>query len=399
MLPVLFTIPGINREVPGYGVMLMIGFLLAILWAAHRAMRSGGNPDIILNCGFIALIGGVIGGRAMFVAHYWEQFAARGDALAIAWSIVDITRGGLEFYGGFVLASLGVVAYLFLWKHSLRWYLDIVAPSAALGLAIGRVGCFLNGCCYGGVCELPWAVRFPFGSNPQSSQWEDKAPGAALREELLFSLGDSELISPVSRQSLAASPQQIDAAQVEQRAARDAHNALLAKLADMSPDARAAAQRELDRATMRLARAVSKYADVRGNMERYNLSLAQLQSLAAQHPSLPVHPTQLYSTVTAGLLAFLLSAIYWRRTRDGQVVCTMLILEPMTRWLIEVIRADNPVDTLAVFTISQGIAVGLMATGVLGLALLQSQPPRSARAVVWEPEPDAAPARAATAST
>ena len=135
MHPVLFTIPGINLSVPAYGFMMMLGFLTAILWAAYRAQRSGANPDVVLNCGFIALIGGVAGARAMYVVHYWDQFALRGSPGQIIWGILNVSEGGLEFYGGFIAATLGVLLYMVLWKHSLRWYVDITAPSAMLARA------------------------------------------------------------------------------------------------------------------------------------------------------------------------------------------------------------------------------------------------------------------------
>src|SRR5574337_1127729 len=111
MAPVLFHLPVCGRAVPGYGVMLMIGFFLSIWWAAKRAEKSGANPDVVLNCGFIALICGVVGCRLMYVVHYWDQFKYQGDFLHILWAIVDVTKGGLEFYGGFILTVICVLAW------------------------------------------------------------------------------------------------------------------------------------------------------------------------------------------------------------------------------------------------------------------------------------------------
>ena len=85
MKPVLFTIPGINWDVPSYGLMLMLGLFVSIWWAARRAMKSRANPDVILNCGFIAIFAGVVGCRAMYVFHYWDaQFANRGGFIETA---------------------------------------------------------------------------------------------------------------------------------------------------------------------------------------------------------------------------------------------------------------------------------------------------------------------------
>jgi phosphatidylglycerol:prolipoprotein diacylglycerol transferase len=385
MYPTIFTIPWINRPIPGYGLMLMIAFLLAIIWATRRAMRSGANPDVILNCGFIALIAGVVGCRAMYVWHYWDQFAGRPHWLDVAWSIIDISRGGMEYYGGFILATVCVVGYLVLWKHSLRWYLDIIAPSAALGLAIGRIGCFLNGCCYGGVCSLPWAVSFPFSSPAAIEHWKARLPGAELPQELLV-FGDNGLVAPVFRESMAASDAQIARAEQREAALRSQWEEVRRRLAAAGAEAekqRLAREEALLR--VRLESAARELGDVRAQMDKYHLTALKLRALAAGHRSLPVHPTQLYSTVAAGLLAALLNAVYWRRTRDGQVICLLLMIEPPTRWVLELIRTDNPVDTAWFFTISQFLAMLLTAAGVVGWLVLRRMPARSPRAVLWEP--------------
>ena len=81
----------------------------------------------------------------------------------------------------------------------------------------------------------------------------------------------------------------------------------------------------------------------------------------------------------------MLSALYWRRTRDGQVILTLLLIEPPTRWAIELMRADQPLDT-AGLTISQFLAICISLFALLGLIGLRYLPPRSPRAVLWEPE-------------
>lgn len=392
MMPVLFKLPGLGWDITGYGMALMIGFLVSIVWAANRALKSGANPDAILNCGFLALIGGVVGSRAMYVAHYWEQFAHRGSNAQVLLAIIDVRKGGLEVYGGVIAVAVLVLLYLWLWRHSIRWYLDITAPSAALGMAIGRIGCFVNGCCWGGVCDLPWAVRFPFGSPPTVQQWGDRLPGAGLPEELLVFasdggvLGDGSAAIPIPRESFRASDRQLDEA-------RKAYDELLARSKvlqsqlkeETDPQVKKRLNEEV-RALGRQMPAMSQFVEmVAPTMSKYDLSAAELRGIARRHRSLPVHPAQLYSVITLGLLALLLSAVYWRRTRDGQVICVLLLVEPLTRWVLEFTRADNPVDTLGAFTISQGLALGLSALGLIGLLTLRWMPPRSPRAVIWEP--------------
>ena len=226
----------------------------------------------------------------------------------------------------------------------MRWYFDILAPSAAIGLAFGRLGCLLNGCCWGGVCELPWAMRFPFGANATTQHWQQKLPGAGIREELIFIHTDEKhgysISAPITREILTARAEDIP----------------------RKP----------------------QYTDIRTQMEKYGLTFEELRALAKQHHSLPVHPTQLYSFITAALIAFLLNAVYWRRTRDGQVICALLLIQPLSRWFIEVIRADNPIDTMG-FTVSQFLAICMTVLGLVGLLVLRRMPPRSPRAQPWEP--------------
>jgi len=394
MMPVIFRIPFLGRDIPSYGLMMMIGFMLAIVWAARRAAKSKANPDVVLNCGFIALIAGVVGCRFMYVVHYWDQFKNRGDAGQVFMAIIDVTKGGLEFYGGFILTVIAVVIWL-RWREkvSLRWYLDILAPSAALGLAFGRIGCLLNGCCFGGVCELPWAVRFPFGSPAALQHWQRKLPEAELREELIFIDEPTGLAQSLSREILTVPEEDIAQAEATiaelpgQIAARQAELSRASNNAD-----RQRLTRELAKLNRKLEAARREHVGIHTQMQKYGLTFAELRAIAAEHRSLPVHPTQLYSMVTAALIAFLLSVVYWRRTRDGQVVCALFVIQPLARWLIEVIRADNPVDAMG-FTISQFLAICMTIAGLIGFWVLRRMPPRSPRARPWEPPEEEKTAR------
>ena len=140
------------------------------------------------------------------------------------------------------------------------------------------------------------------------------------------------------------------------------------------------------------AATLSSFGRVYAAMQTHDLSLSEIQELAHQHPSQPVHPAQLYSTMMLVLLALTLNALYWRRTRDGQVMCVLLLIEPWSRYILELLRADNPIDTLG-FTISQKLAIGLSALGLLGLLVLWRMSPRSPHAKLWEPEAETAPVR------
>jgi phosphatidylglycerol:prolipoprotein diacylglycerol transferase len=185
MLQDLFRIPGTNIVIHGYGLMLVIGFLLAMELAKFLARRSKINPDIFVNIGLIALAAGVVGARLSHVLENIGQYTdPRRSVMANFLDAINVSSGGLTYYGGFLLATPACIAYGLYKRVPIRTGMDIIAPCLMVGLGIGRIGCFLNGCCYGAECNVPWAVRFPYYSNAYVEQY---ARGEiAPSKELLF---------------------------------------------------------------------------------------------------------------------------------------------------------------------------------------------------------------------
>ena len=143
MHPELFEIPFLHISVKSYGTMMVIGFLAAV-WLMRRLMRkSGQNPDFVTNVAMYALIAGIVGARIFYVVHHHDQFVGRPGEIFAVW------RGGLEFLGGFLCALVFLWIYLSKQKLPKRLYLDILAIGLMVGLGFGRIGCFLNGCCFG----------------------------------------------------------------------------------------------------------------------------------------------------------------------------------------------------------------------------------------------------------
>lgn len=142
-----------------YGVLVALGFLAGLWTASRRAQRAGVPAQRILDIGPWLILGALVGARAMHVITYWdEEFAGR------PWlDIINVRQGGLVFYGGFIGAALATIIYLRVKRMPFWPTIDALTPSVALGAVFGRLGCFMNGCCYGRVCDLPWAVRFPVG--------------------------------------------------------------------------------------------------------------------------------------------------------------------------------------------------------------------------------------------
>jgi phosphatidylglycerol:prolipoprotein diacylglycerol transferase len=131
-----------------------MAFLAGIGIALKEARRVGEDPNKVLDLAFYMLIASILGSRILYVLVNWSMF--RDNLL----DIFRIWHGGLIFYGGFIGAVVTALWYvrrkeLHPWKTA-----DILAPSIAFGQFVGRIGCFFAGCCYGKVCDLPWALTF-----------------------------------------------------------------------------------------------------------------------------------------------------------------------------------------------------------------------------------------------
>ncbi len=137
-----------------YGLLVAGGFLMGILLASKLARREGLEPERIIDLSFYILAASLLGARLLYVVIEYKYF------LAHPLEAFKIWKGGLVFYGGLMGAMIAGVVYIR--KHGLPiWKVgDVVAPSLAIGQAIGRWGCFFAGCCYGVRTDVPWAITF-----------------------------------------------------------------------------------------------------------------------------------------------------------------------------------------------------------------------------------------------
>lgn len=349
-----WLLPRLLREIPnsggrmglpirGYGVMMVAAILAAVALLAWRARRRGLSSELAVSMAFWTCVPGVIGARLFYVIQKWPTFAPyyNDGAAALAVALVNVTEGGLVVYGAMLGGMAGLVGLLWRRRILLLAGFDLIAPSFFLGLALGRVGCFLNGCCYGGVCELPWAVRFPHDSLPFHGQ-------AATGELWGFRLARNPSSEAVIDRVRAGS-----AADQAGLRAGDRVAAIHAVPVDRSIDAQAmlhAAIHGTGGASLRL-----------GDSRR--VELPPIDPLA---PSLPVHPAQLYSSFNALLLCLLLLAYDPFRRHDGALLALAMTLYPITRFLLEMLRTDEPPTWPAGWTIAQNVSVAILAAG-LGL--------------------------------
>jgi phosphatidylglycerol:prolipoprotein diacylglycerol transferase len=168
-----------NKAFPihSYGFMLALSFLLGIWFASVRAKKAGLNPNVIADVGFWVILSAIVGARAYYVALHFEEF--QGDLLSIVnpfhqGGVVGI--GGLVMYGGFIGAILASVLFFYLKKIPFQPYADVSAPAIGLGIALTRIGCFMNGCCYGSPAAHH-GINFPLSSAAGVYQHEAHAAG------------------------------------------------------------------------------------------------------------------------------------------------------------------------------------------------------------------------------
>lgn len=279
MRQVLLQIPGTPIKIFGYGLFLFFAFLASMKLAASRARKGKLDEEVVYELAFWVFLGGLAGARIFWVIEYW------GVRVHSLLDVFKIWEGGIVLYGSIMGGTAAFFLYWWLRPFPLRPMLDAMAPALALGIAIGRIGCLMNGCCYGDRCDLPWGVRFP---GPYVG-----VPGNANLE-------------------VSGSPPW----------ALQVHLGVISRNAAYS---------------------------------------------------LPVHPTQIYSTIDGLILVGLMLAYFPIRKRDGEIMALLMVTYPVTRILIEWLRNDE-VAMFAGLTVSQLISVGLLVAGIVFWIWLARQP-------------------------
>ncbi len=147
--PVVFATT--SHRIYWYGVWFAAGFLAAVFHWSWLARRDGRRAGFGADFGFFIVLAGVLGARMAYALSHWAEFAQHPTLF------IRLDRGGLIFYGGFIAATLTVFVIARITRQTPLALLDFAVTGLALGHALGRVGCFFNGCCYGVASNLPWA--------------------------------------------------------------------------------------------------------------------------------------------------------------------------------------------------------------------------------------------------
>lgn len=372
-----YLAPGISEEqglpIRGYGVMLVLAVLSAVALAWFRAKRMGVSTEVILSLAFWLFVAGIVGGRMFYVVQNWDQIVDGGPRYAerepgepappastrlvrTLVAMVSVNNGGLVVYGALIGGGLALIAFVYRYRMPGLALADLIAPSVVLGMALGRVGCFLNGCCFGDVCDLPWAVTFP-KQNPPHELSPAHEQQILMGQIYGITIGADKQGAPIiAKIRFGSTAAAIPSLRVNER---------IEKIGG-------APVHTLDEAHHALMKAYEAGASLElgigGNI--YRLSMLP----GAKDHSLPVHPTQIYSTIDAILLCLFLIAYYPYRRRDGELAALTMILHPISRFLIEIIRNDESTQFGTNLTISQIISLGILGIGI-GLWIRVSRRP------------------------
>ena len=163
MCPVLLRLG--RFQIHAYGLLLAISFLVGIYWAVHRARKRKISPTEVMDLSLIIVVAAIVGSRVMYVVTHLEEFHGRWfDTINPFQSTGEIGIAGLTMLGGVLLALAAVVVFCLVKGIPVLRLCDVMAAPLALGLSLTRIGCFLNGCCFGKPSDLPWAMVFPLSS-------------------------------------------------------------------------------------------------------------------------------------------------------------------------------------------------------------------------------------------
>ncbi|MGN6545096.1 MAG: prolipoprotein diacylglyceryl transferase [Aureliella sp.] len=359
---VVFVLPQIEARWPdgqpiglpvrGYGVMVLLGLFSGIGITVWRGRQVGVSPDMIVSLGFWMMVGGVLGARLFFVVQYWNEYAVLPLGQRIV-AVLKLTEGGLVIYGGMIGGAIAGAIFCRRFRQPILAFADLIAPGFLIGLAFGRIGCLLNGCCFGGVCtaELP-AIRFPQGSPPYVRQLENgqllglKVKGDHARDSSIVAVEPGS----IAEKELGAQP----GMRYSER------HVTLPPMQDVDDPARTPA---VD-------------ANITVDHRSVELTPSQLPGW-----SLPVHPSQIYSSIDALLLCLLILAFQPWVPHDGQAFLLAVLLHSVSRFTLELIRSDEGGQFGTSLTIAQWISI--VAGGLAIIALIAMSRTRPQRAWAW----------------
>ncbi|MEX0818451.1 MAG: prolipoprotein diacylglyceryl transferase family protein [Pirellulaceae bacterium] len=341
----------LGLPIRGYGVFVLAGIVAGMSLSIYRAKQIGMDAELIYSLAFWMFIIAIVGARAFYVIQKWNEFQRETLAETVG-AILKFTEGGLVVYGSVMGGILAL--YLFSRRQRVSMFAlgDVIAPSLALGLAFGRIGCLMNGCCYGGMCEgWPLAITFPKHASVELSQYSPPyAHQLSIGELHGFRFGSNESDDIVVVDVQPGSQAETAGLRVGTK---------IHRLNGREVTSLESAQRILMAGTPRITI----------NEDDVSWTIAGLPPR-----SRPVHPTQIYSAINAALLCLVVWFAYPFRRRHGDILLLLLALYSMTRFLLEAIRTDESAQLGTGLTISQLVSLVVFALCICLWLLFLRQP-------------------------
>ncbi|MCC9600607.1 prolipoprotein diacylglyceryl transferase [Stieleria sp. JC731] len=333
----------VGLPIRGYGFFLVIALIAAISLAAVRVRRAGLNPDLVYSLAPWVFIGGIAGARLFFVIQYRDSFI--GDSIGeTIRNVIAFTEGGLVVYGSFIGGFLAFLAFNIRHRLPLLRFGDAIIPCLFIGLFFGRMGCLMNGCCYGGRCEPDWAsIRFP----PLNKVYQEQLrSGELLGMQIDPQTGRiGEVVTGGIADDLGIeSGQKFEYGQFDYPAKEDA---------DL---------------TIPEEEVVPGWVMVIDG-KTYELPPDQLPTR-----SLPVRAAQLISSATGLTLCILLCILSRFISKPGVLMLVGFASYAIVRFILEIVRTDELGQFDTTLTISQWVSVCVFVLSIGGLVYLFRQP-------------------------
>ncbi|MBP90879.1 MAG: hypothetical protein CMJ64_29905 [Planctomycetaceae bacterium] len=349
----------LGLPIRGYGVFVLLGIVSGVALSVYRTRQIGMDPELIYSLALWLFVFAIIGARLFFIVQYWPSFV-RPTLIETVAAMLKFTEGGLVVYGSVIGGMLAL--YLFSRKHLLNAFElgDVIAPGMALGVAFGRIGCLMNGCCHGGVCE-PSSFAATFPQHPYPAQ-----VSAALKQ---YSppYGDQLAKGQLYGFRLASDPDgtpfvaSVDAGSDAQKFGLRT-GMLLSKI------------NNIDVASLADAKAILGGAPLYIQLLTTNGDSIAWEVEGLPGRSLPTHATQVYSSINGLFMCLVVWFLYPFRRHHGEVLLALLGMYSLTRFTLEAIRTDEVGQWGTPFTISQLVSMIVLVFCVAVWSYVQRQP-------------------------
>jgi phosphatidylglycerol:prolipoprotein diacylglycerol transferase len=366
-------VPGVDLQNPdgplvvaglairGYGVFLMLGIVAGVALCLARARQVGIDPERIFSLCFWLVVFGLLGARLFYVIQKWDSYAGAKTAGEFAAHLLDMTEGGLVVYGSLFGGLAAWLVFCRATRLPVGTVGDIMAPAMLVGLFLGRLGCLMNGCCYGDVCSWePLGASFPAGAPAYYRQMEQGQLLGAVLDEVPAADGKKH------REVRSVEPGSIAERYGIQVGDQIVGMALPADL---------------------FIRAIKDLDVSFRSLERNSLVIERTGAPPVVFPveqlpdrTLPTYPTQLLSALDALLLAAWLWFYYPFRRADGELMAIVLMVYPISRFLVEMLRDDEAGVFGTPFSMGQIVSLLCILPGFALFAWLRTRRPSVATA-------------------